>query len=686
MSPSPPPAKRARLSEDAATATASLPPWTGFQPHGDFWFDDGNLIVVAKQNIAFRIYRGLLAAQSAFFADKIASASLDPTQIFDGCPVVEVTDTPEEFAHFLRVMLPKSKQLFYRRKDDAPSTFDQVAAAIRLSYKYNVEDVLTQAIGLLQERHFSPDYASWLERELHPTILIRGPVAVGVVNLARLTGVASLLPPAMYECVRLGSAILDGWRRDDGVVECLSPQDLKLCLDLRDALGREAATIFLRLFDAPPCTECSEPEICPEHLDDAREDTFSECFPFHPSLDPWDSFLKKFLESYGFCDECRNALFIRERQERHNLWGRLPDLLEEISALTPSKRPSPAADASMLETRHGQRLLSDPTTSSTQTLCGPLAGVQRHPEFWLDDGNLILVAGRETAFRIYTGLLAAQSEVFANMFAVASSSADETYEGCPVVPVYDTPTEFAHLLRVLIPKESRTFHRTSKDAPPTFDQAAALVRLAHKYDLQDVRDQALALLEEHAFPPHAPRPTATCPPPALLVEDINAIGAVALARLVDRPTLLLLPALYRCAALGSAVLGGWTRDDGHVEHLAPADLKLCMAAHRALQRARVWLLVECAHDDDPPNPGCATPAQCKAGLCAVRGAMRREEFRRPRAALDAWEVPIGERADACGMCARCRAMLEERDAVARTDAWAVLPETFGIKVAGWGAQ
>nr|VWO99000.1 Fungal_trans domain-containing protein [Ganoderma boninense] len=124
-----------------------------------------------------------------------------------------------------------------------------------------------------------------------------------------------------------------------------------------------------------------------------------------------------------------------------------------MSSLTPPNHSSSAADAS---TPHGRSLPSGPTTSSTQPLCGPLAGMNRHPEFWLDDGNLILVAGRETAFRIYTGLLASQSEVFANMFTVASSSADEAYEGCPVVPVYDTPVEFAHLLRVLIPKETRT--------------------------------------------------------------------------------------------------------------------------------------------------------------------------------------------------------------------------------------
>ena len=108
---------------------------------------------------------------------------------------------------------------FYRRKDDAPFTFDQVAAAIRLCHKYKVEDVLTQAIRLLRERHFSADYAVWQERKVRPNILIQAHAAIGVVNLARLTDVTSLLPTAIYECVRLGSAILDGWRGDDGVVE-----------------------------------------------------------------------------------------------------------------------------------------------------------------------------------------------------------------------------------------------------------------------------------------------------------------------------------------------------------------------------------------------------------------------------------------------------------------------------------
>lgn len=115
MSRSPPPAKRARLSYDAQTATAptaTVPLQTSFERHSNFWFDDGNLILVAKGNIAFRIYRGFLTAQPTFFADKITSASSDPNRLFDECPVVEVSDTPEELAHFLRIVLPRSKQMY----------------------------------------------------------------------------------------------------------------------------------------------------------------------------------------------------------------------------------------------------------------------------------------------------------------------------------------------------------------------------------------------------------------------------------------------------------------------------------------------------------------------------------------------------------------------------------------------
>ena len=80
-----------------------------------------------------------------------------------------------------------------------------------------------------------------------------------------------------------------------------------------------------------------------------------------------------------------------------------------------------------------------------------LTHLERHRELWFDDGNIILIA-QQTGFRIFRGLLASQSTVFADMFTSATSQADETLDGCPVVHLTDSHFDVAHLLRVLLPK------------------------------------------------------------------------------------------------------------------------------------------------------------------------------------------------------------------------------------------
>lgn len=75
-------------------------------------------------------------------------------------------------------------------------------------------------------------------------------------------------------------------------------------------------------------------------------------------------------------------------------------------------------------------------------------------EFWLEDGNIVLVT-RNVGFRVYRALLAAQSTIFADTFAASSSTTDESYAGCPLVHLSDSPEDLRHLLRVLIPKTKR---------------------------------------------------------------------------------------------------------------------------------------------------------------------------------------------------------------------------------------
>ena len=80
---------------------------------------------------------------------------------------------------------------------------------------------------------------------------------------------------------------------------------------------------------------------------------------------------------------------------------------------------------------------------------GALADLTRDTDFWFEDGNVVLVA-RNTGFKVYKGLLASQSPIFQDLFASASH-AEETYEGCPVVRLCDTPEGLRYLLPYLLP-------------------------------------------------------------------------------------------------------------------------------------------------------------------------------------------------------------------------------------------
>ncbi len=93
----------------------------------------------------------------------------------------------------------------------------------------------------------------------------------------------------------------------------------------------------------------------------------------------------------------------------------------------------------------------DSDSSKPSSSTGTKLKLRRHAEFWFIDGNIVLAA-RRTGFRIYQGLLSSQSTVFSDMFASSTSNVDETFDGCPVVHLSDSPHDLAHLLHVLIPK------------------------------------------------------------------------------------------------------------------------------------------------------------------------------------------------------------------------------------------
>ena len=72
----------------------------------EFWFQDGNVVLVAR-NIEFRVYKGILANHSPVFKDMFSlpqphDVSSAPT------PVVDLADSPSALRHLLRFFFPKT--------------------------------------------------------------------------------------------------------------------------------------------------------------------------------------------------------------------------------------------------------------------------------------------------------------------------------------------------------------------------------------------------------------------------------------------------------------------------------------------------------------------------------------------------------------------------------------------------
>ncbi|KAI0661960.1 hypothetical protein C8Q70DRAFT_909850 [Cubamyces menziesii] len=127
---------------------------------------------------------------------------------------------------------------------------------------------------------------------------------------------------------------------------------------------------------------------------------------------------------------------------------------------------------------------------------GPTVPPSSRGEPWFEDGNIVLLAQVEDpasqnttiAFRVHRGVLARHSEVFQSMFEVAQAEPDgaDVADNCPVVRMYDRPTELSALVRALYDGASFE-HRSIQD----FYRIAGILRLATKYFIAYLRREAI---------------------------------------------------------------------------------------------------------------------------------------------------------------------------------------------------
>ncbi|KAI1792557.1 hypothetical protein LXA43DRAFT_1093523 [Ganoderma leucocontextum] len=303
------PSKRARISSEGDGAADGPPaPLDDLKHDEEFWLEDGNIVLIAR-NTAFRIYRGLLAAQSSIFADMFTAAlSSKAGETYEGCPaaVVHLSESPEDLRHILRVLLPKSHRAF---GSDGPQptkvSFEQLFAVTRLSHKYQVDDILQQAISLLRTYYTTrPDCSTKTRTRCDAFTATQ---AIGAVNLARLTETPVILPRALFHCASIGPSILAGWTREDGTVEHLNPADVTRALKGRDFFIKESFYGLRRIFAAK--------QILRRSFED-----------FEPRLifEPWANLIKEAGEIDPLCSNCLEVVRMNQEEVVRKIWLDLP--------------------------------------------------------------------------------------------------------------------------------------------------------------------------------------------------------------------------------------------------------------------------------------------------------------------------------------------------------------------------
>ncbi|KAI1786065.1 hypothetical protein LXA43DRAFT_81874 [Ganoderma leucocontextum] len=320
--------KRVRSDDSEGSADSESQSFDDLTRDEEFWLEDGNIVLVAGKR-GFKIYRGLLAVQSPVFADMFSTANPDVSQLYDGCPVIRLSDSAEDLRHLLHALLPRAEASRVSLADDSElsCTFNQLSSLTRLGHKYQIEFIECRAIARLKLL-YTDTFQKW--DECDAPFDVGDGQEIGVVCLARLTNNPAMLPVAFYLCSIRAGAVAHGWTREDGTVEMLEADDLERCINGYGVLQTETSDSLARIFkfyDNPLCNSAQKVS-CNHCLFRFHELAGAHPRRYYLQLHAWNDQYEQWMEDENIklCPACLQALCARHKDERRALWCRLPEI------------------------------------------------------------------------------------------------------------------------------------------------------------------------------------------------------------------------------------------------------------------------------------------------------------------------------------------------------------------------
>ncbi|OJT09459.1 hypothetical protein TRAPUB_14062 [Trametes pubescens] len=264
----------------------------------------------------------------------------------DSCPIVHIHDSPDDLRHMLRVYMPRLGGPSPAFHTNAPKySYDAVAAAVRLGHKYQMSALLDDALSFLKT-YYPTDYDKWKAYTQYGPPGFSRECAIGVVSLARLTNDMGLLLMALLVCCTIGDGekIVNGFKREDGSREHLTPSDIGLCYSAKTRLVAASARLMLRVFLPEVSDACKTSLSCMQGfqriIKALGDDTSS--FNQHPDPSVSTYAFQAALKKGGLCVHCRKVVVQREMRERKSAWAKLP---EAFGLALPPQGPIEAGQA-----------------------------------------------------------------------------------------------------------------------------------------------------------------------------------------------------------------------------------------------------------------------------------------------------------------------------------------------------
>ncbi|KAI0710355.1 hypothetical protein C8T65DRAFT_695630 [Cerioporus squamosus] len=301
-----------------------------------FWFFDGNIVVIAQGNVAFRVHQGVLALRAEFFAGMFQHSLLVPhgpsdEETIDGCPIIPLDDTTYDIRQLLLVMYGQN-----RLKTPEETTFPVIAALIRVGDKYGVHDLVDECMSYFRQMRPISLRSYKSAREHRSAIKFAPHHAVEALHICRIVDPLAddepdILIWMLFLCAQLDELQLrNGTAREDGTLEKLSDADIEQILMLKRELQRRGARALEAACDfglrpAVDDLQCNEQyhKFVVSHIPEQAKEAF-------PRGDPFESWIMdKMFEaarSDWMCSGCFEVVLQTQLWMRKDCWDELPTL------------------------------------------------------------------------------------------------------------------------------------------------------------------------------------------------------------------------------------------------------------------------------------------------------------------------------------------------------------------------